>query len=108
MLLIYQKLKVPFNISLNLYLAFYCCTWECKGIFTSKCCYLWLLLAEYLASVYLSIFNEFLPQKGHLEFSWAFFLGEIFEKVSFDPYNFWKSEQMKSFIGDKIMAISTV
>ena len=54
------------------------------------------------------MFNEFLPQKGHLEFSWAFFLGEIFEKVSFDPYNFWKSEQMKSFIGDKNMAISTV
>ena len=24
----------------------------------------------------------------HLEFSGAFFLAEIFEKVSFDPYNF--------------------
>ena len=42
--------------------------------------------------------------KGHLEFSGAFFLAEIFEKVSFDPYNFRitilsarKSEQMKNF-----------
>ena len=26
--------------------------------------------------------------KGHLEFSGAFFLAEIFEQVSFDPYNF--------------------
>ena len=45
-----------------------------------------------------------LPWKGHLEFSVAFFLAEIFEKVSFDPYNFRitrlsarKSEQMKNF-----------
>ena len=38
--------------------------------------------------VWLPIFNEFLPFKGHLEFSRAFFLAEIFEKVSFDPYNF--------------------
>ena len=43
-------------------------------------------------------------EKGHLEFSGAFFLAEIFEKVSFDPYNFWitrlsarKSKQMKNF-----------
>ena len=50
------------------------------------------------------IFNGFLPQKGHLEFSGAFFLAEIFEKVIFDPYNFRiprlsarKSEQMKNF-----------
>ena len=42
--------------------------------------------------------------KGHLEFSGAFFLAEIFKNVSFDPYNFWiarlsarKSEQMKKF-----------
>ena len=49
-------------------------------------------------------FNGFLPLKGHLEFSGAFFLFEIFEKVSFDPYNFRitrlsarKSEQMKNF-----------
>ena len=54
--------------------------------------------------VYLPIFNEFLPQKGHLEFSGAFFVAEILKKVSFDPYNFWitrlwakKSEQMKNF-----------
>ena len=54
--------------------------------------------------VYLPIFNRFLPLKGHLEFSGAFFLAEIFEKVSFDPYNFQitrlsarKSEQMKNF-----------
>ena len=37
---------------------------------------------------YLPIFNGFLPSKGHLEFSGAFFLAEIFEKVSFDPYDF--------------------
>ena len=43
---------------------------------------------------------------GFLEFSGAFFLAEIFEKVSFDPYNFRinrlsarKSEQMKIFRG---------
>ena len=43
-------------------------------------------------------------KKGHLEFSGAFFLAEIFEKISFDPYNFRiirlsarKSEQMKNF-----------
>ena len=54
--------------------------------------------------VSLPIFNGFLPQKGQLEFSGAFFLAKIFEKVSFDPYNFritWlsarKSEQMKNF-----------
>ena len=47
---------------------------------------------------------DFYPKKGHLQFSGAFFLAEIFEKVSFDPYNFWitrlsarKSEQMKNF-----------
>ena len=39
----------------------------------------------------------------HLEFLGAFFLDEIFEKVSFDPYNLWitrlstrKSEHMKN------------
>ena len=54
--------------------------------------------------VELPIFNGFLPLKGHLEFSGAFFLAEIFEKVSFDPYNFRitrlsarKSEQLKNF-----------
>ena len=45
----------------------------------------------------------------YLEFPGAFFLAEIFEKVSFDPYNFRitrlsarKSEQMKNFYGIKI------
>ena len=54
--------------------------------------------------VQLPIFSVFLPYKGHLEFSGVFFLAEIFEKVSFDPYNFRitrlsarKSEQMKNF-----------
>jgi len=57
-----------------------------------------------LKMVYLPIFKGFLPLKGHLKFSGAFFLAEIFEKVSFDPYNFRitrlsarKSEQMKNF-----------
>ena len=43
------------------------------------------------------------------KFSEAFFLAEIFEKASFDPYNFRitillarKSEQMKNFQGTKI------
>ena len=52
------------------------------------------------------IFNGFLPQKGHLEFSEAFFLAEMFEKVTFDPYNFWitillarKSDDEKFFRG---------
>ena len=53
----------------------------------------------------LPIFNGFLPYQGHLKFSEAFiFLAEIFEKVSFDPYNLWitrlsarKSKQMKNF-----------
>ena len=31
---------------------------------------------------------DFYPYKGHLEFLGAFFLAEIFEKVSFDPYYF--------------------
>ena len=55
------------------------------------------------------VFNGFLPQKGLLEFSGAFFVVEIFEKVSFDPYNFRitrlsarKSKQMKNFCGIKI------
>ena len=49
--------------------------------------------------------TDFYPKKNFLlEFSGAFFLAEIFEKVSFDPYNFRitrlsarKSEQMKNF-----------
>ena len=61
------------------------------------------------------ILNGFLPWKGHLEFSEAFYLSEIFEKVSFDPCNFRitrlsarKSEQMKNRLGDKSMPISTI
>ena len=49
------------------------------------------------------IIVHFLRDKGQLEFSGAFFLAEIFEKVSFDAYNFRitrrsarKSEQMKN------------
>ena len=37
--------------------------------------------------VLLPIFNGFLPLTGRLEFSGNFFLAEIFEKVTFDPYN---------------------
>ena len=55
------------------------------------------------------IFNGFLPEKGHLELSEAFFVAEIFEKEGFDPYNFRitrlsarKSEQMKNFQGIKM------
>ena len=33
-------------------------------------------------------FKEFLLWKGHLELLGALLLAEIFEKVSFDPYNF--------------------
>ena len=47
---------------------------------------------------------EFLPLKGHLEFLGAFFLADIFEKLSFDLYNFRitrlsarKSKQMQNF-----------
>ena len=50
--------------------------------------------------VELPIFNGYLD----LKFSGAFFLAEIFEKVSLDPYNFpitrlsaRKSEEMKNF-----------
>ena len=54
--------------------------------------------------VQLPILTNFYPKKGHLEFSGAYFLAEIFEKISFDPHNFritrlsaWKSGQMKNF-----------
>ena len=48
------------------------------------------------------IFNGFLPWKGHLEFSGAFFLAEIFEKVIKKVlipiiYGSLDSEQMKIF-----------
>ena len=65
--------------------------------------------------VLLPIFDGVLPLKGHLEFSGAFFLAEIFEKVSFDPYNFQitrlsarKIRTVEKFLGDKRMPISTV
>ena len=61
-----------------------------------------------LIMVQLPIFNGFLvflPLKGHLEFSGTFFLAEIFEKLSFHPYNaritrlsVRKSEQMKTLL----------
>ena len=35
--------------------------------------------------VQLPIFNGFISYKGHLEFSGAFILAEIFKKVSSDP-----------------------
>ena len=67
-----------------------------------------------LARQWLDVWNQvvllqwFLPLKGHLEFSGAFFLAEVFEKVSFDPYNSRitrlsarKSEPMKNFLSDK-------
>ena len=45
----------------------------------------------------------------------AFFLAEIFEKVSFDLYNFritrlsgWETRIDEKFLGDKNMPISTV
>ena len=66
--------------------------------------------------VYLPIFNGFLPWKGHQEFSEAFFLDEIFETLSFDPYNFRItrlsfSQEIRTdekFLEDENMAISTV
>ena len=55
--------------------------------------------------VLLPIFNGFFPLKGHLEFSGSsLFIAKIFEKVSFDHYNFRitrlsarKSEHIKNF-----------
>ena len=56
-------------------------------------------------------------ETAHLPLPYAniLFLAEIFEKVSFDPYNFQitrlsarKSEQMKTFLGDKNIPVSTV
>ena len=38
--------------------------------------------------VYMLIFNGIFTQKGHLEFSGAFFLAEVFEKVGSAPKNF--------------------
>ena len=64
--------------------------------------YLTLIFGKYL-------FGRRFEIQNHLEFSGAFFLAEILEKVSFDPYNYRitrlsarKSEQMKNFQGIKI------
>ena len=64
---------------------------------------------EHLKNGIIAHFNGFLPLRGHLEFSGAFFLAEIFEKVSLIPYNLRitglsarKSEQMKNFKEIKI------
>ena len=37
--------------------------------------------------VQLPIFNGFLSYKGHVDFSAAFFLAKMLEKVSFNPHN---------------------
>ena len=56
-------------------------------------------------------------ETAHLPFPYAIilFLAEICEKVSVDPYNFQitrlsarKSEQTRTFLGDKNIPISTV
>ena len=77
--------------------------------FRKICCKISCLAAspmifEHLKNGIIPIFNGILPLKGHLEYSGASFLAEIFEKVSFDPCNFRitrlsvrKSEQMKNF-----------
>ena len=69
---------------------------------------------EFSEHLFLNFLIACLSLKGHLEFSGAFFLVEIFQKVSFDPYNFRitrlsarKSEQVKNFWAIK-MPISTV
>ena len=80
----------------------------CNLEFLNICCKICLpaspRIFEHLKNGIIAHFNGFFPLKGHLEFSGAFFLSEIFEKVSFDPYNFRitrlsarKSEQMKNF-----------
>ena len=78
-------------------------------IFRNICCKTVCLPAsprifEHLNTTILAHFNGFLPLKGHLEFSGAFYLAEILEKVIFDPYNFRinrlsvrKFEHMKNF-----------
>ena len=64
--------------------------------------YLTLIFGKYL-------FGRRFEIQNHLEFSGAFFLAEILEKVSFDPYNYRitrlsarKFEQIdEKFLGDK-------
>ena len=76
------------------------------GTFVVKflACLTLLGFLNYKKMVQLPIFNGFLLYKDHLEFSGAFFLAKVFEKVSLDAYNFLItslsariSEQMKSF-----------
>ena len=72
-------------------------------------------LKWYYKMALLPILNGFLHWKGHPEFLGAFsFLAEIFEKVSFDPYNFHitrlsaRNPNRWKILGDKNMPISTV
>ena len=78
------------------------------GTFVVKClaCLPLLRFSNIYKNGVLANFNGYVPWKGHLEFSRALFLAEIFEKVRFDPYNFpitsfsaRKSEQIKNFGG---------
>ena len=62
------------------------------------------MIFEHLRNGKIAHFQRIFTLKlGHLEFSGAFFLAEIFEQVSFDRYNFRitrlsarKSEQKKN------------
>ena len=61
--------------------------------FRNICCKISCLPAsprifEHLKNGITAIFNGFLSWRGHLEFSGAFSLAEIFENVSFDPHHF--------------------
>ena len=64
----------------------------------------------------MTIFYGFLPKKGHLEFLGPFFLAEVFQKVSLNPYNFRITTLSarreiptdEKFLEDKNMPISTV
>ena len=82
--------------------------------FRNICCKISCLPAsprifEHLKNGIIAYFNGFFTRKRSPRIFGAFFLAEIFEKVSFDPYNFRitrpsarKSEQMKKFQGIKI------
>ena len=65
--------------------------------------------------VFSPFLTDFFPKKGYLKFSGGFFLGEIFEKLTVDPYNFGSEgfqlgnpNRRKIFKGIKNMPISTV
>ena len=54
--------------------------------------------------------TDFYPKKVTLEFSGAFLLAQILEKVSFDPYNFRIDKEVRTdekFVGDENMPTST-